>query len=252
MRSLRGRLTLGVALVLAVVLLAAGAVASHYVGSSERDGSRRPPRAHRRALARDRAGGRQRRAPRQRQAPGCGALRHGQLPAPHAGREGPPRRRAPRRPSARACGAGLQTFESGGQRYRAYVTTLRDPGLGGLARLEVVTSLASLEDRQAQLDRRLLALGLLALRRGERRRLAHGRSRPATAAAAAQGGFERRRGRGPRPPRAPGRPDRAALAGGELQRDARPPGALARPTASAPWRPRGASPPTPATSCARR
>ena len=36
MRSLRGRLTLGVALVVAVVLLAAGAVASHYVASSER------------------------------------------------------------------------------------------------------------------------------------------------------------------------------------------------------------------------
>ena len=36
MRSLRGRLTLGVALVVAVVLLAAGAVASHYAASSER------------------------------------------------------------------------------------------------------------------------------------------------------------------------------------------------------------------------
>ena len=36
MRSLRGRLTLGVALVVAAVLLAAGAVASHYVDSSER------------------------------------------------------------------------------------------------------------------------------------------------------------------------------------------------------------------------
>jgi signal transduction histidine kinase len=58
---------------------------------------------------------------------------------------------------------GLQTFESGGKRYRAYVTSLHDPGLGGLARLEVVTALAPLEARQSQLDHRLLALGLLAL-----------------------------------------------------------------------------------------
>ena len=58
---------------------------------------------------------------------------------------------------------GLQTFTSHGQRYRAYVTTLHDKGLGGLARLEIVTSLASLEHRQAALDRRLLALGLVAL-----------------------------------------------------------------------------------------
>jgi two-component system, OmpR family, sensor histidine kinase PrrB len=35
-RSLRGRLTLGVLLVLAAVLLVAGAIASHYVDSSER------------------------------------------------------------------------------------------------------------------------------------------------------------------------------------------------------------------------
>jgi two-component system, OmpR family, sensor histidine kinase PrrB len=58
---------------------------------------------------------------------------------------------------------GLQTFQFGGERYRAYVTTLRDPGLGGLARLEVVTGLAQLEHRQAQLDHRLLAFGLLGL-----------------------------------------------------------------------------------------
>jgi two-component system, OmpR family, sensor histidine kinase PrrB len=58
---------------------------------------------------------------------------------------------------------GLQTFESRGRRYRAYVTPLRDPGLGGLARLEVVSALAPLESRQARLDHRLLALGLIAL-----------------------------------------------------------------------------------------
>ena len=66
----------------------------------------------------------------------------------------------PARPRLRR---GLQTFESGGRRYRAYVTTLRDPGLGGLARLEVVSALAPLEHRQAALEHRLLALGLLAL-----------------------------------------------------------------------------------------
>ena len=43
------------------------------------------------------------------------------------------------------------------------MTTLNDRSLGGLARLEVASSLAAVEDRQASLDRRLALLGLLAL-----------------------------------------------------------------------------------------
>jgi two-component system, OmpR family, sensor histidine kinase PrrB len=59
--------------------------------------------------------------------------------------------------------AGLQTFDAADTHYRAYVTTLEDPTLGGLARLEIITSLTSLEERQSDLDRRLLVLGLLSL-----------------------------------------------------------------------------------------
>jgi len=69
--------------------------------------------------------------------------------------------RAPRAP--RRLPTGLSTFSAGGVRYRASVTSLREAALGGLARIEVVTSLAPLERRQAQLRRRLLLLGLIAL-----------------------------------------------------------------------------------------
>jgi two-component system sensor histidine kinase PrrB len=54
---------------------------------------------------------------------------------------------------------GFGTERIGGTRYRTYAETLRDPGLGGLVRLEVATSLADLEARQASLRRRLALLG---------------------------------------------------------------------------------------------
>jgi two-component system, OmpR family, sensor histidine kinase PrrB len=161
-RSLRGRLTLGVALVLAAVLLAAGAVASRYVASSERrafdDRLERTAELSRPtalAAVNDQLPEDDKRLDAVLSATGS-SLRltlGGQVLLDTGA---PP----PQRPRLRR---GLQTFESHGQRYRAYVTTLHDAGLGNLARLEVVTSLASLEDRQAALDRRLLALGLLAL-----------------------------------------------------------------------------------------
>jgi signal transduction histidine kinase len=161
-RSLRGRLTLGVALVVAVLLLAAGAVASHYVASSER------------AALDDRL----ERTAELSRVTALAAIQEG-LPDPDrrlddvlsasgtslrltlGGRVvldtgAPPAARPRLRP-------GLQTFESGGRRFRAYVTALRDPGLGGLARLEVVSALAPLEHRQSQLEHRLLVLGLIAL-----------------------------------------------------------------------------------------
>jgi two-component system sensor histidine kinase PrrB len=161
-RSLRGRLTLGVALVLAVVLLAAGAVASHYAASSERaaldDRLKRTAELSRAtALAAVQA----ELPDNDRRLDAVLSATRSSLRLTLGGRVlldtgAPP----PARPLLRR---GLQTFESGGQRYRAYVTTLRDPGLGGLARLEVVTALAPLERRESQLDHRLLALGLLAL-----------------------------------------------------------------------------------------
>jgi signal transduction histidine kinase len=58
---------------------------------------------------------------------------------------------------------GLRTVTSGGERYRVLVTPLTDVGLGDLAKLEVVSSLADLEARQAELDSRLTRLGVAAL-----------------------------------------------------------------------------------------
>jgi two-component system sensor histidine kinase PrrB len=58
---------------------------------------------------------------------------------------------------------GLSSFTSGGVNYRAYVSDLRDPSLGGLARLELTTRLTALEERQESLRNRLVLIGLLAL-----------------------------------------------------------------------------------------
>jgi two-component system, OmpR family, sensor histidine kinase PrrB len=161
-RSLRGRLTLGVALVLAVVLLVAGALASHYAAESERaaldDRLKRTAelsRATAIAAVNDELPENDSRLDAVLTATGSSLrLTLGGRVLLDTG--APP----PLRPRLRQ---GLQTFESGGRRYRAYVTPLRDPGLGGLARLEVVSALAPLERRQARLDHRLLALGLIAL-----------------------------------------------------------------------------------------
>jgi two-component system sensor histidine kinase PrrB len=161
-RSLRGRLPLGVALVLAAVLVAAGAVASHYVDSSERaalddrlERSAELSRPTALAAVNDELPPNDKRLDAVLSATGT-SLRLSLGGAVLLDTGAPP----PERPRLKR---GLQTFTSHGQRYRAYVTTLHDKGLGGLARLEIVTSLASLEHRQAALDRRLLALGLVAL-----------------------------------------------------------------------------------------
>jgi signal transduction histidine kinase len=62
-------------------------------------------------------------------------------------------------PGHRRLALGLHTESIGGTRYRTYAERLRDPGLGGLVRLEVATSLTDLETRQAALRRRLALLG---------------------------------------------------------------------------------------------
>ncbi|HEX2105289.1 MAG TPA: HAMP domain-containing sensor histidine kinase [Solirubrobacteraceae bacterium] len=66
-------------------------------------------------------------------------------------------------PQGRRPPLGLHTISVGGRRYRTYAETLRDPSLGGLARLEVTTGLDGLERRQAALRRRLAGLGALLL-----------------------------------------------------------------------------------------
>jgi signal transduction histidine kinase len=162
LRSLRARLTLGVLLVLAAILLVAGLTASHEVDSSERsafdDRLKRTAelsRATALAAVQQELPEDDRRLDAVLSATGSSLrLRLGRATLLDTG--APP----PRRPALRA---GLSTFRAGGVNYRAYVTTLRDRNLGGLARLDVVSSLAGLEARQQRLHRRLLGLGALTL-----------------------------------------------------------------------------------------
>jgi signal transduction histidine kinase len=161
-RSLRGRLTIGVALGLAAILVVAGVIASRYVASSERaalddrlERTAELSRATAVAAVNDELPDNDKRLDAVLSATGSSLrLTLGGRVLLDTGAPPPKRPTLPR---------GLSTFASAGQRYRAYVTTLNDPDLGGLARMEVVSSLASLESRQSQLDRRLLALGVLAL-----------------------------------------------------------------------------------------
>jgi two-component system, OmpR family, sensor histidine kinase PrrB len=162
MKSLRGRLTLGVVLVLAAVLTAAGVLVSRYVDSSERAAfddrlERTAQLSEATALDAVQNGlpENDRRLDAALDATAT-SLRLVVGPTVLLDTGAPP----PRRPRLHL---GLETFESGGQDYRAYTTTLRDPDLEGIARLEVVSGLGSLESRQADLDRRLVGLGALAL-----------------------------------------------------------------------------------------
>lgn len=161
MRSLRGRLTLGITLVLGVVLAGAGIVVSDYVDRSER--AALDDRLKRTAeLSRETA-----LAAVQRELPAADRRLENVLSATgtslrlllerkqlfEAGQEPPPTRPAPR--------AGLSTFEAGGERYRSYAISL--DALGGLARLEVTTRLGPVERKLSELNRRLLGFGAAAL-----------------------------------------------------------------------------------------
>ena len=162
MRSLRGRLTVGLSLVLAVVLGVAGVLAARVAERAQRaalDDRLQRTADLSRATALVAVVAEQPldddRLDAVLSATGTSLrLVIGSTPLIETGRA--PRGR-PRLP------AGLSTFTAGGARYRASVTSLRETELGGLARIEVVTPLAGLEERQAQLRRRLLLLGLIAL-----------------------------------------------------------------------------------------
>jgi signal transduction histidine kinase len=162
MRSLRGRLTLGVVLVLAAVLLVAGTLTSRYVDDRERaqlddrlERTAELSEATALAAIQDELPENDRRLDAALDATRTSLrLLVGDTVLLQTG--APPPAHAPLR-------LGLHTFEAGGQRYRGYTTTLRDPELEGIARLEVVSGLRPIERRQAALDRRLLALGALAL-----------------------------------------------------------------------------------------
>jgi two-component system sensor histidine kinase PrrB len=161
-RSLRGRLTLGVLIALAAVLAVAGVAAFHELDASERaaldDRLKRTAELSRPAAV----------AAVQQEVPADNPRLDAVLRATRSSLrlrlgkidlidEGAP---LPNRP---ALPRGLSTFTSGGERYRAYVTTVSARDLGGLARLETVSSLRGLDDRIADLRRRLALLGAAAL-----------------------------------------------------------------------------------------
>src|SRR6185436_13229995 len=158
MRGLRGRLTLGITTVLAVVLVVAGVVVAREVDRSERQG----------------LDDRLRRTAELSRATAVTAVQQG---LPDADRRLDAVLRATRSSLRLAIGdtvllqsgtllpahahprLGFGTATIGDTRYRTYAETLRDPGLGGLVRLEVATSLSDLEARRASLRRRLALLG---------------------------------------------------------------------------------------------
>ncbi|HWH93842.1 MAG TPA: HAMP domain-containing sensor histidine kinase [Baekduia sp.] len=162
MRSLRGRLTLGVLLVLAAVLVAAGAAAFHEIDASEHaaldDRLKRTAELTRPtavAAVQDEVPADDPRLDAVLRATGSSLrLRLGKVTLVDAG---------PRPPRHGALPRGLSTFTSDGHRYRAYVTTLSDPDLGGRARLEVVSSLRGVERRIRELQDRVALIGLAGL-----------------------------------------------------------------------------------------
>ena len=163
MRSLRGRLTLGLTLVLAAVLLVAGTLAEREVDADQR--SALDDRLKRTAeLSRATAVA----AVQEELPPGDDrlnavlratrtslklTLREAEL---FQAGNAPPQRARPLRD-------GFSTFTAGGVRYRAYATAVEDAELGGLARLELSTELTALDDRRSRMRERLLILGALAL-----------------------------------------------------------------------------------------
>ncbi len=166
MRSLRGRLTLGVTLVVAAVLLGAGAILLRDVERSELDALddrlRRTAElssATAVAAVEQELPGSDRRLDAVLSATGTSLrLLLGSTVLLDTG--APPAAPPPR---DRGTAEQLRTYTAGGRRYRAYTATLDDPDLGGLAQLEVVTRLTALERRQADLRERLLLVGAGAL-----------------------------------------------------------------------------------------
>jgi signal transduction histidine kinase len=161
MRSLRGRLTLSITLVLAVVLTGAGVVVSRYVDRSERaalDDSLKRNIEFSRGTAL---------AAIERELPSADRRLDNALSASGtslrlllAGRELPVFGRPPP-PGSPAPRVGFHTFRAGGERYRSYAIRLE--ALGGLARLEVTRPLGPTERKLSALNQRLLGFGAAAL-----------------------------------------------------------------------------------------
>ena len=227
MRSLRGRLTLGVALV-ARRGAAWSAGASSPRTTSTAPSARRSTTGCERTAELSRAtavGGGQQRAPRGRPAastPCCRATAQRRC-ASSLGDTVLLDTGAPPPDRTRACRAGCRRSRSAASATAPTSTTLRDPGLGGLARLEVVDVARRPREPPGRARppaaRRSAPLALLAAAAGRRG------SRPTSCCARCAGcapwrpSIARTRTSTARVP--PRRPGRAALARGELQRDAR-------------------------------
>jgi len=163
MHSLRGRLTIGITLVLAIVLAGAGVMVSRYVDRSERDAF--DDRLKRTAeLSRETAVAavEQERPTNDRRlnavlsASGTSLrLLFGKSVLYETGSPAPKGQPPP--------ADGLRTYAAGGRRYRSYGLSVSKETLGGSARLEVTTRLEGLEGRLERIDRRLAAFGLAAL-----------------------------------------------------------------------------------------
>ena len=161
MRSLRGRLTLGITLVLAVVLAGAGIVVSRYVDRSERAALDNRLKNLAEVSRETALSAVDRELPsRDRRLDNVLSARGDSLRLLLEGRELPAFGRPPPKggPPPRL---GLHTFEVGGERYRAYAISL--DALPGSALLEVTTRLGPVERKLSDLNRRLLAFGAGAL-----------------------------------------------------------------------------------------
>ena len=162
MRSLRGRLTLGVAAVIIVVLAVAGLLISSYTADVARDGL--DDRLARTAeLSSDAAV-----EAVTNQLPGADKRLDAVLGASDtslrlAVGDSVLLRSGSRLVTGPVAQPGLRTVSEDGRHLRVLVVALPRAGLGSLARLEVAAGLAGLDRRQSRLDRRLLELGFGAL-----------------------------------------------------------------------------------------
>jgi len=162
-RSLRGRLTLGITLLLAIVLAGAGVMVSRYVERSER--AALDDRLQRIAeLSRDTsvAALEKERPPRDPRLDNVLSASGTTLRLIVAGRmfreSGRP---APSEQIPRV--DGFRTLSARGRNYRAYTMSVPLAELSDLAQLEVTGALGQVERKLAELDRRLAAFGLAAL-----------------------------------------------------------------------------------------
>ncbi|MDX6688629.1 MAG: two-component system, OmpR family, sensor histidine kinase PrrB [Solirubrobacteraceae bacterium] len=163
MRSLRGRLTIGITLVLAVVIAGAGVMVSRYVERSERGAF--DDRLKRTAeLSRETAvvAIEQSLPPHDRRLDAVLGATATSVRATFGNTllygSGAPAPKGGPKPAD-----GLRTYTAHGGRYRAYGLSISKRGLPGRVHLEVTTKLSPLEQRLTQINRRLAAFGIGAL-----------------------------------------------------------------------------------------